>query len=172
MAVTKQKKQEILQGLEKGLKSAKSVIFINFHGLNMKASTELRKILRGMGVKYIVAKKTLIKIVFEKLGISGDMPALNGEIAMAFSEGDPMDAARELEKFSKKNGIGLLGGVFENKYIDSKAVVMLANIPPREVLLAMFVNIINSPVQGLVGTLNGLTSKFVRTLGEISKIKQ
>lgn len=172
--ITKQKKEEILKKLEINLKKAKIVVFVNFHGLSVSLANELRKILRNMGVTYVVAKKTLIKKALETFGFSGEMPKLEGEIAIALSEGDPIASAKALEQFAKKNKgkINLIGGVFENKYIGAETVIMLANIPPREILLGQLVNIINSPIQGLVVTLNGITTKFVRILNEIAKNKK
>jgi len=168
--ITKQKKQEILKDLENNFKKAKLVVFVNFHGLNVSASAELRKLLREIGVKYLVAKKTLIKKALESFGFSGELPKLEGEISLALSEGDPLAPAKTLEQFAKKNKtIKLLGGVWDNKYINSETMMTLANIPSREVLLGQLVNVINSPIQGLVVTLNGITQKFVRVLSEISK---
>ncbi|MBI4692035.1 MAG: 50S ribosomal protein L10 [Candidatus Terrybacteria bacterium] len=173
MSITKQKKEEILENLKESLKKAKIVVFVNFHGLSVSLANELRKILRSMGVTYMVAKKTLIKKALETFGFSGEMPKLEGEIAIAVSDSDPLASAKALEQFAKKNKdkIKLGGGVFENKYIGAETVIMLANIPAREILLGQLVNIINSPIQGLVVTLNGLVSKFVRTLEEIAKKK-
>lgn len=170
MTITKQKKGEILKDLENNLKKAKIVVFMNFHGLNVSASAELRKLLREIGVKYLVAKKTLIKKALESFGFSGEFPVLEGEISLVLSEGDPIASAKTLEQFAKKNKtIKLLGGVWDNKYINSETMMMLANIPPREVLLGQFVNIINSPIRGLVVTLSGAIRNFVSVLSQIKK---
>lgn len=169
MPITKQKKEEILKELKDNLKKSQIVIFVNFHGLDVAAANELRGILRGLGAKYTVAKKTLTKIALKEMSFSGDAPELEGEIGIAFSESDPITAAKELQKFAKEKEIKLIGGVFENKYIDGNTVVMLANIPSREVLLAQFANVINSPVKGMVVTLNGVMKNFVSALSQIKK---
>lgn len=171
MAITKEKKKEIVHDIKSGLKKARLVIFVNFHGLSVSASRDLRKILRNLNTGYVVAKKSLIRKALEEFGFAGQMPELEGEMAMAFSEEESIEPIKALNVFSKKNGIKLAGGIFENKYIDSKTVIMLANIPPKEVLLAQFVNTINSPIQGLVVALNGVSGKFVKALNEITKIK-
>ncbi len=170
MAVTRQKKEEVLKSLKEGFKKAKIVMFVNFHGLNVKAANELRKILRGLGVSYGVAKKTLIKKALEGFSFEGVLPNLEGEIAVAVSENDSLETIKAVENFAKKNKtLKFAGGIFENKYIEGKTVVMLANIPPREILLGQLVNIINSPVRGLVVTLNGVTRKLVSVLSQIKK---
>jgi len=171
MAITKEKKHEIVKELKEELKKARLIIFVNFHGLSVSSSRDLRKILRGLNTGYVVAKKSLIRKALEEFGFAGQMPELGGEMAMAFSEEESIEPIKALNVFSKKNGIKLAGGIFENKYIDNKTVIMLANIPPREVLLAQFVNVINSPVQGLVVALNDVSGKFVRILNQIKNVK-
>jgi len=172
MSLTKQKKQEILKDLETNLKKAKIVIFVNFHGLNVVNSNKLRKLLREIGVRYLVVKKTLAKKALEMIGLKGEMPNLEGELALAFSEQDPIISAKTLEKFAKENKtIKLIGGVWDNKYINSETVLTLANIPSREILLGKLVYIINSPIQGLVGVLNGITKNLVSVLNQIHERK-
>lgn len=167
MAINRQKKEEILKGLQEKLKETKIIIFVNFHGLSVSGAGELRRILKNMGAEYTVAKKTLIKKALDQFGFEGEIPTLDGEAALAFSTVEPMAPAKELNNFAKKNNIKILGGVFENKFIGSETVVMLANIPPREILLGQFANVINSPIQGMVGVLNGVIGNFVSVLGEI-----
>lgn len=168
--LTKQKKQEILKDLEANLKKAKIVIFINFHGLNVITSHKLRKLLREIGVCYLVVKKTLAKKALEMVGLKGEMPNLEGELALAYSEQDPIVSAKVLQKFAKENKtIKLLGGVWDNKYINSEMVLTLANIPSREILLGKLVYIINSPIRGMVVTLNGVIKNLVSVLSQIKK---
>ncbi|MCX6731421.1 MAG: 50S ribosomal protein L10 [Candidatus Parcubacteria bacterium] len=158
--LTKQKKQEILKDLETGLKKAKIIIFVNFHGLNVAASHKLRKLLREIGVKYLVVKKTLVKKALEAVKFEGEMPEMEGELALAYSENDPLASAKALEDFAKKNKtIKLVGGVFENNYLNSEKIIALASIPSREILLGKLVYVINSPIQRLVVALNSIAKK-------------
>lgn len=153
--LTKQKKGEILKDLEAGLKKAKIIIFVNFHGLNVSASQKLRKLLREIGVKYLVVKKTLAKKSLEAVKFGGEMPEMEGELAVAYSENDPLASAKAIEDFAKKNKtIKLVGGVFENNYLNAEKIIALASIPSREVLLGKLVYVINSPIQGLVVALS------------------
>lgn len=162
MSITKQKKSEILKGLEEKIKKATVVVFVNFHGLAVGAEKELRKILRTIGAEYTVAKKTLIKKALEKSDFGGELLNLEGEIAVVVSGKDPLEPIKTIATFAKKNQqIKLMAGVFENKYIDKETVVMLGNIPAREVLLAQIVNIINSPIQGIVVALDKIANKKV-----------
>lgn len=155
MAVNKQKKGEIVEKLGEALKDAKSLVFVNFHGLKVKDVTDLRASLKQEGVKYQVAKKTLTKRVLAEGKYQGEEPNLEGELALAWSE-DLVAPARGVWNFAKKfpDSLKILGGVFEGKYMSKIEMEGIATIPETPVLRGMFVNIINSPIQRLAIALN------------------
>lgn len=159
MAVTKQQKKEILEKL-KTIAGKKSVVFINFHKVPVKETSEIRSTLRKEGVSYYVAKKTLINKAFGESTISGTLPEFNGELALVY--GDDLTApARGIYTFQKKlkDGVSILGGVFENKFLSKSEMEAIAMIPGHDVLKGMFVNVINSPIQGFVLALNAIAEK-------------
>jgi len=160
MALTKDKKKEVVEKVSDAVKKSKSVVFVNFHKLTVAKATKLRRALREAGVGYTVAKKTLARIALNNAKVEGTMPALDGEIAFAYSE-DLTAPAREVYKFQKefKEGLSIVGGVFDGKYMDKVAMMEIASIPPTQVLRGQFVNIINSPIQGLVMALNAIAGK-------------
>jgi large subunit ribosomal protein L10 len=155
MALTKSKKKEILTKVTDVAQTAKSVVFVNFHGLTVTDSTDLRRQLRQAGVSYVVAKKTLAKKAFTEKGVTGEMPELAGELALAYGE-DLLAPAREVFSFEKKfeGKISILGGVFEGKYMTKEEMTTIASIPGQQTLYGMFVNIINSPIQRFVIALD------------------
>ena len=159
MALTKEKKGEILSKLEKIVKDSASLVFVNFHGLLVKDARDVRKGLKEKGVGYVVAKKSLVK---KSLGSSfeGAMPDMPGELALVYGT-DLIDPAREIYEFQKKldKKITIVGGVFESKFMDQKSMIAIAQIPGLKTLQAQFVNLINSPIQGLVIALNGIAEK-------------
>ena len=162
MAISREKKKEILETLKKTAQEAVSVVFVNFHGLSVSDVTEMRKGLRGKGVSYRVAKKTLISKAFKDAHIEGQEPVLEGELALSFGSGsDSLAPAREVYTFQKKyeGKLSILGGVFEKRFVGQEEMVSLAKIPPQEVLYGQFVNLINSPIQGLVIALDAMAQK-------------
>jgi large subunit ribosomal protein L10 len=161
MAISKQKKGEIVEKLGKALKGAKSLVFVNFHGLKVSDTTALRRELKKEGVDYQVSKKTLTKRVLDAEKFTGEQPVLEGELAMAWSE-DLIAPARGIHNFAKKfpEALKIIGGVFEGKYMNRAEMMEIATIPPVDVLRGKFVNIINSPIQ-----------RFAIALGEVSKKK-
>lgn len=169
MALTKEKKIEIVEKLKKIVKSAKSLVFVNFHGLNVADVTVLRKKLRTLNIGYVVSKKTLLTRALSEIKAVGQAPELPGEIALAYLPArertqaggdDLLSPSREIYNFHKehKNTIKIIGGVFDGKYMDALAMIRIATIPGREVLLAQFVNLINSPIQRLALALNEIAS--------------
>lgn len=159
MPITRAKKQEVLGKLADVAKSS-SAVFVKFHGLPMTETTELRQTLRKNGVNYVVAKKTLIRKAFKEAGISGEIPELEGELAIAYSD-DMLAPAREVYNFQKKleDKLAIQGGVFENSFKGKEDMIVIAQIPDQKTLRGMFVNLINSPIQGFVLALNAIAEK-------------
>jgi large subunit ribosomal protein L10 len=160
MAINKEKKSEILAKLKKIVKDSASVVFINFHALPVKDSSEIRKSLRAKGIGYTVAKKTLTRKALSEGGITGDMPDMAGELGIVYGT-DPIEPSREVYEFQKKleKKIQILGGVFENTFKNQADMIVIAQIPGMKTLQAQFVNLINSPIQRLVIGLNAIAEK-------------
>lgn len=160
MAITKAKKEDIVSKIEASLKDAVSVVFVRFNKLTVADTSAMRKTLKGEGVGYYVAKKTLIKRMLAKMGYKGELPPLDGEVAISWSNDDATAPARTIYEHSKKHeGLSLLGGVFEGMFQDAEKMKAIATIPALPVLRGMFVNVINSPIQGLVIALDKIREK-------------
>ncbi|MBU3668650.1 MAG: 50S ribosomal protein L10 [Candidatus Taylorbacteria bacterium] len=160
MAISKEKKGEIVAKVKNIVDSSKSVVFVNFHKLPVSESTVVRKELRSKDVQFTVAKKTLTKRVLNDSKISGDMPELQGELALVYSA-DLLAPAREIYEFQKKldGKVSILGGVFDGVFKTKSEMEAIASIPSQKTLYAQFVNIINSPIQGFVLALNAIAEK-------------
>lgn len=165
MAITKEQKKEIVKNLEETFSKSKSVVFVNFHGLNVADASSVRRALKEEGVSYKVAKKTLVNRALETVKLKGEKPLLERELSLAFlpleagekEGGDSLIApARGVYGFQKKldNKISIIGGIFDGEYKSKEAMLEIAQIPPLEVLRGMFVNVINSPIQRLAISLN------------------
>lgn len=159
MAITKDKKKEILEKLN-SITDKNSVVFINFHGLPVTEISAMRSELRKSDINYFVAKKTLVKKAFSEAKIEGEVPQLDGELAVAYAD-DLTAPAREVYKFQKKfsDNIGILGGVFEGRFLDKAGMEEIAQIPGMKELRGMFVNVINSPIQGFAMVLKAYADK-------------
>lgn len=163
MAITKQKKVELVATMTERLHSAKSIVFVNFKALSAADTKVLRRKLLADKVGYFVTKKTLAKRVLTDLKAKGEMPELPGELAIAYGE-DLLAPARETYAFQTmardKGSIAIMGGIFDGEYKTQAEMMTIAMIPPLQVLRGMFVNLINSPIQ-----------RFAIAMGEIANSK-
>ncbi len=159
MAITKAKKQDILAKLETIKKDSDSIVFVKFKGVTVKDTTAMRRKMREAGVGYFVAKKTLMKRVFT--GYEGTMPELEGEIGVAYST-DAIAPAQNVKEFALKfkDGIAIVGGVFQGVFKSKEEMTEIASIPPLQTLRGMFAQLLNSP-----------RVRFAVVLGKVAGVK-
>ena len=162
MAKTKEQKSEIISKLEKAFKNASSAVLVHFTKISVAEESAMRRNFRTDGISYTVAKKTLIRRALDKMGLEHkDMP-LEGEVAIAYDSqkaGDPTVAARRVLVFIKQFGaekLSILGGIFEGRIVGQEEMREIATIPSLHALRGMFVNVISSPMRGLVVALSAI----------------
>jgi large subunit ribosomal protein L10 len=133
---------------------------VNIHSLKVADATTMRRQLTKDSVGFFVAKKTLTEKSLSTKKYTGTMPALVGEFGLAYGT-DLIAPARGVYEFQKKfkDQVNIVGGVFESKYMSKEEMLTIANIPPIQTLYGMFVNVINSPIQGLVVALDQIAKK-------------
>ncbi len=160
MARTKEQKKEILGKLETLMGGAQSLVFVNVHGLKVADSTVMRRALKADGVNFFIAKKTLIARALDSKKYEGAMPDMIGECGVVYGA-DLVAPARGIYEFQKKfkDQVTILGGVFEKRYMNKEEMTAIASIPPLNTLYGMLVNVINSPIQGLVIALDQISKK-------------
>ncbi|MDA1334836.1 MAG: 50S ribosomal protein L10 [bacterium] len=161
MAISRNKKEEIVKNLKDRIAKSKSLVFARFHGLGVDKAQTLRKGFRDGDAEYMVAKKTLINIALKESG--REIPEkLDGEVALATGYGDELLVFKTASDFAKKEkeAFEILGGFFEGEYVDAGKAKQLGAIPGRDGLYGQ-----------LVGVLAGNIRKFMYTVNEISNKK-
>jgi len=161
MAQTKAKKESIVEELKKLFEKASILVFVNFHGLSVAKERKLRGEFRKNEIKYKVAKKTLLKRVFEVLGLK-DIPKLEGEVGVAAGYGEVTETPRIISQFIKKEreGLKIIGGIYESKFADENIIKRLAAIPSREILLTQLAFILSQPAASLARVLSKVNEKL------------
>jgi len=156
-------KEQIVSDLSEKLKSAQSLYYTDFTGLNVKRMTDLRRRLKRAGVDYVVIKNTLALRAVNESGLVGEM--LKGPTGLAVSK-DPVAAARILTEFAKENEEKpvMKGGMLQGRAIDNAQVKRLAGLASREQMLADLGAGLQSPMAAFVGALNGLFYMFAGAL--------
>jgi len=169
----KLEKKVFAEKLSGELKSAKSVILVNYAGLGVKAQQELKARLSEVGGRMIVVKNTLLKIAGESAGIDKDILAdtiLVGQTAVIVAENDPVAPIQVLGKFAKEFEVPKFKvGIIEGSFQDETSLVKLSNLPGRDVLLGQLLGTLMGPQYELVGTLNANLQKLVFVLDTASK---
>ena len=173
MAVTRKQKEVMLKDLNDSFKKAKTIVFSQYTGTNVKNMRMLRKKLREQNVDFKVARKTLMKLAAKEIGCD-DIPTemMVGPIGLSFGIGDEIAPAKVVFEFGKTvETVKIAGAIFEGKLITAAEANAIATLPGREVLLARLVGAMKSPISGFYGVLHGLLRSFVCVLSEVQKKK-
>lgn len=166
-------KKETVEEIKEKIGNAESIILVDYRGLGVSEITELREKYRGSDVDYKVYKNTLLRLAFKDMGLEDFNEFLVGPSAVAFGYGDPVQAAKISAEFAKTNTeLEIKAGIVDGKVIGIDAIKELAELPPREVLIAQVLGGLNAPIQGFANVLNGTMSSLVRVLDAIANEKQ
>ncbi|PKW26312.1 50S ribosomal protein L10 [Phycicoccus duodecadis] len=136
--------------LSEKFKSSNAAVLTEYRGLSVKQLTELRNSLRG-NATYAVVKNTLTELAAKDAGVTAFDGQLVGPTAIAFVEGDPVEAAKGLRDFAKANPLLVIkGGVLEGKTLSAAEITKLADLESREVLLAKLAGAMNASLSQAV----------------------
>ena len=154
MAVSKQKKVEILASLVEQVKNAKSIWFASSSRVTVEEFSTLRKNLRDVDATYTLAKKTLIKrAIKEALDMDIDLADLEWQIGIICSNWDAIAWLAKVNDFIKANPkdpkIAWAASIFEGKFQTKDETKVLASMPSRETLLSRLVGSMKSPISSL-----------------------
>jgi len=168
-----EEKKAIVKELAEKMKNASSGVLVDYKGISVEADTKLRREMRSAGVEYAVVKNTLTSLAAKEIGFEDLIPFLNGTSALAVSENDAVAPAKILSAYAKKSvyKFKIKAGFVEGKVIGADGVKALADLPPREVLIAQVLGGLNAPITGLVNVCNGNIRGLVIALNAIAEQK-
>jgi large subunit ribosomal protein L10 len=153
----KEIKAQKVNEIKEKMQSAKSLVLVNYQGINVEQDTELRSTLRKNNVEYRVYKNTMVTRAAQELGIEGLDKYLEGPVSMAFGYDDETTAAKLIADFSKASKkLEIKGGYVDGNVYDAELMNQLAKIPSKEVLIGKFLGSIKSPLSNLVYLLNAV----------------
>lgn len=170
MAKTREQKNGILAKLDTDVESLKGAVLVDYRGLKVKETEELRNKLREKNISFHIAKNTLVKIALKKSGIEIDEKVFKKPLAIAFSSEDEVTPAKEIELFAKKHeALEILAGIMEKNMIDAATVSKLAQLPTKEQLRGQLVGTIAAPISGFVNVLSGNLRGLVNVVRAMSE---
>jgi large subunit ribosomal protein L10 len=165
-------KNEVVEKYTQKFKDAKCVYVAEFEGIDVATVTEVRKKFRDQNIEYKVLKNRLARISLNNAGISGLDEYLVGANTFIIGYDDPVIPAKILEDFNKKKEILKLKTVlFEGKVLPSEEAKNISKLPSREVLLAQFVGMLQSPMTKFAATISAPMQKLVGALNALKDKK-
>ncbi len=167
MAVTKAKKAEQIEKLNRELQKANSMIVGTFSKLTVAKDYELRKTVRSAGGRYQVVKNTLAKRASEGTKVSEALKGLKGVSSVAYTEGDPVALAKAISKYVADNPeFSFKSGILEGRVISVNEIKALATMPSKEEIYSKLLFLINAPAQRLVTVMSAVGRDLAVVVGQ------
>jgi len=166
LAITREKKTELLEEYTKHVQGASALIFTNYRGLNVAQSRSLRAKLNESGVTYMVTKNSLLKLALENSELPAPEAMLTGPNAIAFIGEDIGQGVTALLNWIKAERVELEinGALLGDSVMDGKSAEALADLPTKEQVLAMVLGAINAPASSLARILAAPSSSLARVI--------
>lgn len=154
MAVSKERKEEVLATYADWLKKSQAVIVVEYTGAKMKDLDNIRAKIRESGGEFHVLKNTLARRAFADGGMSLPADFLVKSTAVSFAFSDPAATAKALNDATKGNEfVKVKGGFMSGQVLNASQVKALADLPPLPVMRAQLLGVLQAPAGKLVRTL-------------------
>ena len=165
-------KVAVVAELTERFKDSSGAVLTEYRGLTVAQLAELRASL-GSNATFSVVKNTLTKIAVTDAGFEQELsPLLSGPSAVAFVSGDVVEAAKGLRDFARAHPLLVIkGGVLDGKAINADEIIKLADLEPRDVLLAKLAGAMKAPLAGAAATFNALPVQMAQ-LAEALRAKR
>ena len=159
--------------LHEKLQRASAAILTDFRGLKVSEMTNLRDALAAEKVEFQVVKNTLMRLASQETGAAVLQPHLKDTCAVAIGYGDPAVPAKIIKKFSKTNEkLKIKAGALGLRLMDAEQVAALAELPPREELLAKLLGTLNAVPTSLVTVLSAVPRSLVGVLAALQRQRE
>ncbi len=154
-------KEQLVSEIAEKLQKAQSVIVFDYRGLTVAEVTALRAEMRKAGNEYVVVKNSMVERACEKIGLDESVKEmLKGPSAFAIGYDDAVSPAKVLKDTVKKlKKCEIKGGIVNGKVTDAAGIDALAELPPKEVLIARMLGSMMSPISGLAIVLDQIAKK-------------
>jgi large subunit ribosomal protein L10 len=165
LAVSKEQKIKMVADYVDKISRSQAIILADYRGLTVADMTELRQRLRDVDALFQVIKNTLFARALDEADIPISIESLEGPIAAGYCLGDAPPAAKALVDFAKERQMpNITGAILGTRLVGADAVRNLADLPPREILLAQLLGAVQGPMSGLVSTINAPMRELAQVL--------
>jgi len=154
--------------LTERFQASSGAVLTEYRGLTVAQLGELRQSL-GENATFTVVKNTLTKIAATEAGVGAELEQLlSGPSAIAFVQGDVVEAAKGLRDFAKANPLLVIkGGVLDGKGMTPAEITRLADLEPRDVLLAKLAGAMKATMANAAATMAALPTQMARLLAAL-----
>jgi large subunit ribosomal protein L10 len=166
-------KVQAVAEIKERIEGAQAVFLAEYAGLSVKDQQILRRALRANDAEFKVVKMTFARLAVAELEIDSLDELLLGPTGLAFADGDPVNAAKALKEFAKGHDVLVIkGGLLGTDFLSPESISKLADIEPREVLLARFAGAMQAPMANLAGLLAALPRNTANAILQLLEKKQ
>lgn len=164
--------REMLEKVAASLEASQGVFVIDYRGLSVKETQEVRRALTAVGANMKVYKNNIVKLALE--GANMPVPEnIEGTCAYVFFEKDPVDAAKVIKEQSEKlKKMTFVAAVADGKALTGEEAKAYADLPNREQLMGQIAGLISGFARGIAVCVNEVPSGLARTISAVSEQKQ
>jgi large subunit ribosomal protein L10 len=170
MAISRDKKTELLEEYKEILKNKGGYFLVSSDNIDTATVTELKKDLKDNNANFRVLKNTIFKIALQDTDQPVEVQDFDGATAVIYFDEDPTTPAKLVKDVQKETEqMSAKAGVYEGKFLSEQKVMQLAEIPSREELLSMLVGSMNAPLTGFMNAVTGNVRGLTVALKAISE---
>ncbi len=165
MAISREQKEKMVADYVEKMSRSGTLILTDYRGLSVAQITELRQTLRELNGEFQVVKNSLFERALGEAGVAIPTDQLQGPVAVGYCLGDAPPIAKALTDFAKQTEIlAIKGAIVGSSILGPEGVKGLADLPPREVVLAQLLGSVQGPMSNLVGTITAPLRELVQVL--------
>jgi large subunit ribosomal protein L10 len=171
--MNREQKAAVIEEIAAQITESEAVFAVDYRGISVKQAAELRGKLLDADASLRVVKNTLTERAADKAGADSLKSLLDGPTALTFVRGDAATAAKAMADYARITSLlPFKGGIMDGQALAAEQISAIAKLPSRDVLNAQFVNIVASPLTGLVTSLSNLISGLARQLSQVAEKKE
>ncbi len=172
--MNKAEKSEVVASVANKLKDATGLYLLSYHGITVEEVNELRREFRQANIEYRVVKNTLAKLAIDQINrFEKAKEYLVGMTGLAITKEDPVVPAKIIKKFREKyNKLDLKACYVETSFYDGSKLDELASFPSKPEIMAGIIGGIQSPISGLILSINAVVRELVSILDAYVKKRQ
>lgn len=168
--MNRDQKAAVIEEVAREIDAADAIFAVDYRGISVKQSADLRGRLEDAGASFRVVKNRLSLRAADQAGADGLKGLLEGPTALTFVRGDAATAAKALAGFRRESGLLVFkGGTLNGDALSAEEVEAISRLPSREALYGQLVGVTASPLSGLVRGLAGLISGLGSQLRQIEE---